>query len=267
MNKTLFILNIKFFDLNLEPTKPDFWVVEAVNTLQRDLVYPKAIFVDKRTDIGRVGQSINVTVPRTFGVAKEFSSAMTATDKKADFINIPLEKHFYQAFELVEEDMRGSANDLINTFLVPAVQSVAKSIDKYIADLCLQFPYYYGTPGTTPSSIDDIIGIKEVLDDNEVPDSGRSLILNSTAEAKFLAIPGLISMSDNIQGTMALKEGKLGTIMNFEVMKSNNNPSFTSIADVTGIAVNNTAGYAAGIDTIAIDDGGAGAALAVAPTV
>lgn len=116
----------------------------------------------------------------------------------------------------------------------------------------------YGTAGTAPfgsGDLTDMAQIKKILDDNGAPRFGRSMILNTSASAKMIALNNLTRVNE--AGTqMTLRQGELLDIFGFSVKETGQPVSHTT--STAAGATTNAAGYAVGATTITLAAAGTG---------
>lgn len=116
----------------------------------------------------------------------------------------------------------------------------------------------YGTPGTTPfgsDSIADAAQVKKILDDNGAPQTGRSLVLNTSAGANLITVKNLSRTNEN-GSQITLRTGELLDLYGMSVKQSGQSVSKTKGTGAS--ATTNTAGYAVGATTITLASAGTG---------
>lgn len=120
----------------------------------------------------------------------------------------------------------------------------------------------YGTAGTTPFAGDtlaDLAQLKKILDDNGAPETGRSAVLNSSAEANLLTVKNLTRVNE-AGSQMTLRQGELLDIFGFSVKATGQPVSHT--AGTGASATTNNAGYAVGDTVITLASAGTGTIVA-----
>lgn len=129
------------------------------------------------------------------------------------------------------------------------------------ADLCQNAIYAsraYGTAGTTPfgsGDLGDVAQIRKILDDNGAPPSGRSLVMNTSAGAKFRVL-GNVSKVNEAGTSMTLRDGELLNVHGLSLKESAQIIQFTK--GTAASSTTGTAGYAVGTTTIALASAGTG---------
>ena len=112
-----------------------------------------------------------------------------------------------------------------------------------------------GTPGTAPfaTNLSDPAQVRKILDDNGAPQTGRSLVIDTTAGANLRSLAQL-TKANEAGGTMTLRDGQLLDVHGFSIKES------AAVKPVTkgtgaGYVVNNAGGYAVGATQIAVNTG------------
>lgn len=116
----------------------------------------------------------------------------------------------------------------------------------------------FGTAGTTPfgtEKLTDVAGVQKILDDNGAPETGRSLVINTSAAANLVTMYNL-TRANEAGTTMTLRQGELLDLLNFSIKKSAKIPQH--VAGTAASATTNAAGYAVGATTITLASAGTG---------
>ena len=110
-----------------------------------------------------------------------------------------------------------------------------------------------GTAGTTPfaSNIDLLVDARKMMDDMGIPQSGRQLVIDTTAGAKMRKLSHLQKVNE--AGTSdLLRMGVLDQLMNFDIRESAQIALHTA---GTGTAYQLNGAHAAGATSLAVDTG------------
>ncbi len=125
----------------------------------------------------------------------------------------------------------------------------------------------YGTAGTTPfataADLTDVAGVLKILEDNGAPGVDLQLGLGSAAIASIRGKQSGLFEINRAGNDDLLRRGVIGDLQGMEVRNSAGIPTVTK-GTGTSYITNNTAGYAVGDTSIAID-GGSGTVLAGEP--
>lgn len=123
----------------------------------------------------------------------------------------------------------------------------------------------FGTAGTTPfdptgsAPLKDVAQLRKILDDNGAPQSGRSLVLNTSAGANMRSISNLTRVNE-AGSQMTLRQGELLDLHGFSVKESGQSVSHTKGTGAS--ATTNNAGYAVGATVITLASAGTGTIVA-----
>lgn len=144
-----------------------------------------------------------------------------------DNVGIKITKSRAVSFGLTGEETRGLSNGLgvksiLNGQFSQALRALVNEIEHDIAaegakNACRA----YGTAGTTPfaTNLKDVAQVRKMLDDNGAPQTGRSLILDTTAGAQLRTLTQLTNVNE--AGTeMTLHTGELMPLLGFSVKES-----------------------------------------------
>lgn len=113
--------------------------------------------------------------------------------------------------------LEGALNidNLNRQFIEPAAVALAQKINSDGLALYKDIPYVCGTPGTTPSKLEDITAVRKVLNANKVPTSGRRAVWDVEADAAFTTIPAIVN-AEKSGSTAALREGSIGRLFGLD---------------------------------------------------
>lgn len=123
----------------------------------------------------------------------------------------------------------------------------------------------YGTPGDTPfdptdaAPMRDSAFLRKILDDNGAPQSGRSLVVNTSTGANLRSVPNLVKVNES-GTTMTLRDGELLNLSGFSIKESGQ--AVNHVSGTGASATTNTAGYAVGSTVITLASAGTGTIVA-----
>ena len=106
-------------------------------------------------------------------------------------------------------------DNLNRQFIEPAAVALAQKINSDGLALYKDIPYVCGTPGTTPSKLEDITAVRKALNANKVPTSGRRAVWDVEADAAFTTIPAIVN-AEKSGSTAALREGSIGRLFGLD---------------------------------------------------
>lgn len=207
---------------------PDLY--QALDVVSRELVgfIPS---VARNSSAERAALNEDIIVPiSTPGTAKDTTPSMTVPepdDSTVDHAIIKITKSKNVSFGLTGEEWRGLENGIrANTVLQGNIQQSMRELCNMIeadiaAEAAVNASYAYGTAGTTPfaSSLTDAAKVRQILDDNGAPKTGRSLVVDTNIGVNLRSLTQLTNV-DNAGSSMTLRQGELLDIFGFSLKES-----------------------------------------------
>ena len=221
---------------------------QAVLRLRENEVMSMLVSRDYDEKIADKGDSVNIKVPNTFD-AKDFASSGTIV---AQSINegkrtLVLDQIQDVSVELTSKEKTLNINDFTNQVIAPAMEALASKVDKDLISLYKFIPYYTGTAGVTPSTLDAFAQANKILNANKCPlNSERAGVWDEEADAKFCTLDALVG-ADKSGSTETLRMGSIGKVFRINNYMDQNVAThtaggYTALADVTAAvtAANNS---------------------------
>jgi hypothetical protein len=200
------------------------------------------------------GQIIEIKKPSEFTALDAPASA--SQDLDTDMIQIKLDQWKEVKYGLDDRELSYTQDEIITDHINPAMYAIANHVDNVLCDLYKYIPWYSGVAGTTPSQIEDITAVHQVLFDNKVPmdDPTRlHLMIDGMAQAKFLAIPAFNTVNGaGAQGAATQENGTIGRKFGFNIFANQNVKSHVMGTLSTGALLANGA-FAKGVETVNLD--------------
>lgn len=207
---------------------PDLY--QALDVVSRELVgfIPS---VARNSSAERAALNEDIIVPiSTPGTAKDTTPSMTVPEpdnSTVDHAIIKITKSKNVSFGLTGEEWRGLENGIrANTVLQGNIQQSMRELCNMIeadiaAEAAVAASYAYGTAGTTPfaSSLTDAAKVRQILDDNGAPKTGRSLVVDTNIGVNLRSLTQLTNV-DNAGSSMTLRQGELLDIFGFSLKES-----------------------------------------------
>jgi len=231
---------------------------KALLRLRNNLVLAQLVHREYTPEFGVKGDSITVRKPAVF-TAAEFSTAISVQNVTESSVSVSLDKIADVSVEITSKQMKLNIADFGSQVLDGAMQAIAQKIDADGHALYKDIPYRFGTAGTTPDALEDIAGVRKVLQENKVPNSMRRLVIDPSAEAKLLVLDAVVG-ADKSGSTQALREANMGRLMGFDTYASQNvadhtrgaygaltDVSATAAAGATSILLESTAGVSTAV--------------------
>lgn len=232
--------------------------------LRTKTVLPRVINTDYSTDAARPGEVINVNFAEPGTVTDVTPAAVPPTAEDADTTNRPITLNKWRKVHWYlnsDESAKIMASD---TWLPPVMsQRLDDLIADINADIFTVYPEIYGyagTAGTTPfsgspGSSDVAADLRKVLNTQKCPTSGRVGVIDVDADAAATKLAEFRD-ADRSGDPDVVMEGEIGRKFGFDWMWDHQVPTHTAGTagvDSDVIAVDNGAGYAAGIKSMNVD--------------
>lgn len=228
----------------------------AMSRLRGQLTMPKLVTVDTADEAKQVGETIRVQKPISFEQADEHGESSSATDLKAEKVDLKLSRHIYKEFRMSDREFSGSMAGTIPSALEGAIDVIAEAVNAAIFDLVKEVPAYSGVlDSDNERSKNDLIAAKTALDLAKVGKTGRNLVLSSISEGELLKV----FTAGNDQA--AEKEGFIGRRFGFDTysdIQCDDHVAGTASADAAIVTAIETA---AGSTIIVVEDATAGATV------
>jgi len=237
---------------------PAMWAMEGLAILEENMVMSRLVHRDFSPIVAEYGDVVNTRRPGTFqSKRKTDTDNITLQDASATNVRVPLDQHFYTSFTIKDGEASKSFQDLIEIYLLPGMQSIARSVDRALLGRVHQFlPNAVGRLGGLHSSNakDVLLEAREIMNINKAYPNGRNLVLGPQAETQMLKNDLFISAEKRGDQGTALRDASLGRVLGFDTFMDQNTPGIGNVnADVAAGTVTNAA--AAGVaasQTVAI---------------
>jgi hypothetical protein len=251
---------------SLDAYIPELWAQESVAILVENMVVANLVHTDFSSEVANFGDLVHTRKPAEFTAQrKETNDDVTVQDASATDIQVPLDQHLHTTFRIRDGEETKSFKYLRDTYLQPAILSIAQALDKILLGAGHEF--YTNAEGianglTTTNIIANIIQTRKRMNINKAYEDGRNLILTPDTEAIALQT-STFHEADKVgdEGT-AMREASLGRKFQFNTFMCQNAPDpVGNPINASTPLVDNAAGYAVGATLIHVDT--AGSALKV----
>lgn len=212
--------------------KPSLVVQTAVEILQRQRVLQALVTTDGLGDFGGSNNdTINIRVPAIAGAhtrTLRASDRTLTTDDLVEYsIPVQLTEHVYSAIKLTDEQRTLDIQDFARQVVMPQVSAMAYKLEDLIADL-VDSPSYDEVLAIDPSdTFPGFIDARRKLNDANVPDQNRVLVVGSAVEANILKDDQFRQFQQSGDAN-ALRRAYLGDIAGMRVFRSNAIPADTA---------------------------------------
>lgn len=228
---------------------PELWAREGLRILDETSVMAGLVHRDFDSLVANFGDNVNARRPARF-VSKRKADSDSVVNQDAVLANVqvPLDQHHYVTFTIKDGEGSLANADLIATHLVPAMQTVARGVDRSI---CGRIHSFNATGPTKragklgqmdPTNAKDfVLDAREVLNRNNALMEGRNLVVGPSAETALLKTDIFIKANERGDGGRALENARLGRIHGFDTYMSQNvndpnDNAMDKIAITTGAA-------------------------------
>lgn len=242
---------------------PDIFA--AMDVVSRELVgFIPAVSRDPSADRVTVGQTLRIPQTPANAAGKDATPAMAFPAAAYQTIgnkSLTITKSRAFPFSWNGDEQRGL--DAGPGFLTVRQDQIAQAIRAAVNEMETDIgaaaykgaSRAYGTAGTAPfaSTLIDTASLKQILDDNGAPSSGRSLVINTVAGVKVRTLTQLTNV-DQAGNAGTLRQGTLLDVHGFAFRES---AKVASVTKGTGATYNVdlVAGYAIGDTAIHIEAG------------
>lgn len=237
---------------------PELWANEGLMLLEENMVAGNLVYRNYENVIADVGDVVNAHIPSEFKIKRKGSTDdVIVQDAVATKIPVVLNQHFHSSFLIRDSERSLALKSLIDMYLVPAMNSIARGVDRVVLGTAPEFlgNTYGSLEGLTKSNANDyLLGARTIMNNLKWGYGNRNLVLTPDSEAKILADKDLIT-ADKVgdEGT-ALREASLGRKYGVNTfMGQNTSYVQKALTDYVEGAVDNVVGYPAGTTTLTID--------------
>ena len=214
--------------------KPELLVELAVKQLQRRIVLPELIWTNPVSNFGgSKNDTINVRIPAVLaGRSRVFRGTggqrtVTADDLVEHVFGITLDEVLYSYVHLTDEQMTLDIRTFAEQVLMPQVNGLAYKIEDYIVENLITAASYEKTHYTDPSdTYKSILRSRQWLNDENVPDTDRTLVVGPTFERVLLEDTQLRHYEKSgDSGNEALRNATVMNLAGLRVIRSNAVPT------------------------------------------
>ncbi len=246
---------------SLDAFIPELWANESVAILLENMVISNLVHRDFSPQVANFGDIVHTRKPAEF-TAERKVDADTVTIQNADAtdIAVPLDQHLHTSFLIKDGEESKSFKDLVQTYLQPAVWSIAQALDKILIGEVHQF--FTNGEGIAAALSDttvkaELINTRKRMNINKAHEAGRNLILTPDTEAEMLKLDTFTEADKVGDDGSALREASLGRKFQFNMFMAQNTPSTIGIPTTSITAlVDNVGGYPIGTALVHIDTDG-----------
>jgi hypothetical protein len=228
------------------------WANEGLAILTENMLMANLVHRDFSMEVANFGDVVNTRRPGSFQTRRKADAdSIDLQDATATLVTVPLDQHIYVSFTIKDGEASKSFQDLVQVYLAPGMQGVARTIDRI---LCGQIHRYFANPVgklsalTSTTAKDTLLEAREKLNKNLAYPQGRRVVLGPSAETAMLQTDLFLKANERGDGGIALQEAALGRVLGFDTYMDQNQPGITTGADTLSGFGN--AAHAAGVSTV-----------------
>lgn len=204
-------------------------VQAAALLLEREIVLPRLVWTQPDANfMGAFNDTVTLRVPATLDSrTREMrsSTGLVADDLTETSVPVVLDTHVYNLLNITDEQLTLDISDFARQVLAPQITAIAEGCENVIAS-ALQAATaadIVDVDTSSPPSSGEALGVAlaaaQVLNTNNVPRSGRVLVLGAELETWFLQDP--VINNHNSGNRDALDDATITRIAGFTVVGSN----------------------------------------------
>lgn len=234
---------------------PQIWAQEGLVILEENMVAAKLVHRDFQDEIKNFGDVVNTRRPGTFKIKRKVDgSALSQQDANATNVRVPLDQWFYDSFTIKDGEASKSFQELVDIYLLPAMQTIARGVDRAVLGRVHAF---LSTPDkrvgrlsnlNSTNSKQYVLEARQILNENKAYPNDRNLVLSPASETALLQNELFIAANQRGDGGSALENAMLGRILGFDTYMDQNVNALTGGGDVdtTVVVTDALAGGAGG---------------------
>ncbi len=236
---------------------PQLWAQESLAILEENMIAANLINRDFEPVLAKFGDIVHTRRPGEFvGARKTNADPVTIQDVTSTDVQVPLNQHIHVSFMIKDGEESKAMQDLVQTYMAPAMLAQARFIDKMVLG---QYPQFlangYGSLGglVNGNVKDRILGVRNILNVNKAYVDARNLILTPSTETTFLGLAEFTQAQNVGDSGQALQNAFLGRKFGFNNYMDQNMPDVATGNTQANGAVNFAAGYSKGATSMVVD--------------
>lgn len=207
---------------------PQIWANEGLAILEENMVMAGLVHRDFSDDVRDYGDTVNTRRPATrTGRRKTDNDDYEEKDVSATNVKVVLDQLFYDSFIIKDKEASLSFQDLVEIHLEPAMQNIARMVDRAILGRVHSF---IKTPTTRSGRLNNmsadaknfVLQARELLNKQKAYVDGRNLVLAPSSETALLGVAEFLKANERGDGGRALENARLGRILGFDTFMDQN---------------------------------------------
>ncbi|MCT2594224.1 hypothetical protein LHJ74_30690 [Streptomyces sp. N2-109] len=217
--------------------KPEVITSTALGILEQELIMSSLVWTNPGFDFaGAKDDTLTIRLPgkttaNTFPWRSDRTTdTVQLNDITEDTTTVTLDTDIYSAVALTDEELSLDISDFGSQVLRPQVRAVAEYIDASVQGMITGATYATTVavaPATGASDDEEakaiyngIVEMRTALNSENVPASGRTLLMGSGVEAALLK-GGFLRDASQADSDSALREATVGRLLGFDIVVSN----------------------------------------------
>lgn len=214
---------------------PEIWASRLLTELETNLVYGGAVNRDYEGEISAAGDTVHINaftdptigdyVPNSTSISPEILATADQT--------MVIDQHKYFAFYIDDVDKRQALGGLMESATGRAAYRLADTADQFVASHYTDADadnVLDGAVTTGAEAYDELVNLKVVLDEANVPTGGRWAIIPPWYHGLLLRHDNFIH-AEKAATDGGLRNGMVGRAVGFDILISNNVPVTTGTPD------------------------------------
>lgn len=207
--------------------KPTVITAAGLGVLERELVVPRLVWQNPIGSFaGALNDTVSIRVPAYATARTRALRSGTArtrdslTDRKVD---VSLTTDVYKDVRITDEELTLDISDFGAQVLNPVMSGIARKMEDAIVTTITSASYALTITGLTSSNNfykDMAVVARRKLNDAQVPQEGRVLLVGSAIEAALLSTDQLVKVNESGSDS-ALRNASIGRIAGFDIVISN----------------------------------------------
>ncbi len=208
---------------------PEIWAQEGLVILEESMVAANLVHRDFQDEIKDFGDVVNTRRPGTFKIKrKKDGTPLTQQDANAQNVRVPLDQWFYASFTIKDGEASKSFQELVNVYLLPAMQDIARGVDRAVLG---RIHAFLGNPAdrvgrlgklSNANAKQYVLEARERLNVNRAYQTNRNLILSPNSDTALLNTDTFTKANERGDGGSALETALLGRILGFDTYMGQN---------------------------------------------
>lgn len=240
---------IRFMNNDTTAFVPEKWAQESVRLLWEKMIYAGTVHRDFEDEIAEFGDIVHTRKISNLEADRKQNDLdnLATQDITATKIQVALNQRVYNTFVVGDGERSKSFQNLIQTYLEPAIGGCARFLDRCVGGQVYQFlGNLSGGLGLMSDSTGHgyLLDSRQVMNDNAAPDQGRYMGLASNSETMLQKHDLFKSAERRGDGGEALRNAMLGRVDGFDNFLSLNTPSVRNATKsaTTTLSANASAG-------------------------